>query len=51
MHMFVFFFQSKLNCEVLHDPLGYEVRWAIAGDSIVVQLVAKLGKEHPFRKF
>ncbi|XP_050429461.1 protein Skeletor, isoforms B/C-like [Adelges cooleyi] len=34
--------QSKLNCEVLHEPLGYEVRWAIAGDSIVVQLVAKL---------
>ncbi|XP_050536003.1 protein Skeletor, isoforms B/C-like isoform X2 [Daktulosphaira vitifoliae] len=34
--------QSKLNCEVLHEPLGYEVRWAIAGDSIVIQLVAKL---------
>ncbi|CAH1404632.1 unnamed protein product [Nezara viridula] len=34
--------QSKLNCEVLSDDLAYEVRWAIAGDSIVIQLVAKL---------
>lgn len=37
-------FQSKLNCEVLEDSLAFEVRWAVAGDSIVVQLVAKLGK-------
>lgn len=43
---FVFCLQSKLNCEVLHEPLGYEARWAIAGDSIVVQLVAKLGKNY-----
>ncbi|XP_050456916.1 protein Skeletor, isoforms B/C isoform X2 [Cataglyphis hispanica] len=34
--------QSKLNCEVLDDSLAFEVRWAVAGDSIVVQLVAKL---------
>ncbi|XP_071633807.1 protein Skeletor, isoforms B/C isoform X3 [Temnothorax longispinosus] len=34
--------QSKLNCEVLEDTLAFEVRWAVAGDSIVVQLVAKL---------
>ncbi|XP_045780245.1 protein Skeletor, isoforms D/E isoform X1 [Maniola jurtina] len=34
--------QSKLNCEVLQDDLAFEVRWAIAGDSIVLQLVAKL---------
>ncbi|XP_054288516.1 protein Skeletor, isoforms D/E-like [Macrosteles quadrilineatus] len=34
--------QSKLNCEVLHEDLAFEVRWAVAGDSIVVQLVAKL---------
>ncbi|XP_028176404.1 protein Skeletor, isoforms D/E-like isoform X4 [Ostrinia furnacalis] len=34
--------QSKLNCEVLHDELAFEVRWAVAGDSIVLQLVAKL---------
>ncbi|KAI5694329.1 hypothetical protein M8J75_015154 [Diaphorina citri] len=33
---------SKLNCEVLHDSSAFEVRWAIAGDSIVLQLVAKL---------
>ena len=37
-------FQSKLNCEVLEDSLAFEVRWAVAGDSIVIQLVAKLGK-------
>ncbi|XP_026674196.1 protein Skeletor, isoforms B/C isoform X5 [Ceratina calcarata] len=34
--------QSKLNCEVLEDKLAFEVRWAVAGDSIVGQLVAKL---------
>ncbi|XP_046667429.1 protein Skeletor, isoforms D/E-like [Homalodisca vitripennis] len=34
--------QSKLNCEVLHEELAFEVRWAVAGDSVVVQLVAKL---------
>ncbi|XP_029163979.1 protein Skeletor, isoforms B/C isoform X2 [Nylanderia fulva] len=37
--------QSKLNCEVLDDGLAFEVRWAVAGDSIVVQLVAKLDAE------
>ena len=42
--MFHDVFQSKLNCEVLSDDLAYEVRWAVAGDSIVIQLVAKLGK-------
>lgn len=39
--------QSKLNCEVLHDDLAFEVRWAVAGESIVIQLVAKLGKYMP----
>jgi len=34
--------QSKLNCEVLDDQIGLEVRWAIAGQSIVTQLVARL---------
>lgn len=38
--------QSKLNCEVLYDELAFEVRWAVAGDSIVLQLVAKLGQCH-----
>lgn len=36
--------QSKLNCEVLDDTLAFELRWAVAGDSIVVQLVGKLGE-------
>lgn len=36
--------QSKLNCEVLLDDLAFEVRWAVAGESIVIQLVAKLGE-------
>ena len=36
--------QSKLNCEILHDDLAFEARWAVAGDSIVIQLVAKLGE-------
>lgn len=35
--------QSKLNCEVLHDDLAFEVRWAVAGESVVIQLVSKLG--------
>lgn len=39
------YFQSKLNCEVLYDDLAFEVRWAVAGESVVVQLVAKLGKK------
>jgi hypothetical protein len=39
-----FFAQSKLNCEVLWDDLAFEVRWAVAGDSVVLQLVSKLGK-------
>merc|ERR1712241_1314433 len=34
--------QTKLNCEVLDSSQGFEVRWAIAGKSIVTQLVARL---------
>ncbi|XP_050310336.1 protein Skeletor, isoforms B/C isoform X1 [Anthonomus grandis grandis] len=34
--------QSKLNCEVLNDKLALEVRWAVAGESIVLQLVGML---------
>jgi len=34
--------QTKLNCEVLDSSQGFEVRWAIAGKSIVTQMVAKL---------
>ena len=33
--------QSKLNCEILDEKKGYEVRWAIAGKSMVTQLVAR----------
>lgn len=40
----IFLFQSKLNCEVLDEDLAFEVRWAVAGDSVVIQLVAKLGE-------
>ncbi|XP_011185921.1 protein Skeletor, isoforms B/C isoform X2 [Zeugodacus cucurbitae] len=36
--------QSRLNCEVLYDDLAFEVRWAVAGDSIVIQLIAKLDR-------
>lgn len=36
--------QSKLNCEVLSADRSFEVRWAIAGPKIVVQLLAKLGE-------
>ena len=35
------FFQTKLNCEILDDAKAFEVRWAIAGKSIVTQLVAR----------
>jgi hypothetical protein len=35
--------QAKLNCEVLWDDLALEVRWAVAGETIVLQLVGKIG--------
>ena len=31
--------------QVLDENIGYEVRWAIAGKSIVTQLVARLSDE------
>ncbi|XP_043207358.1 protein Skeletor, isoforms D/E-like [Amphibalanus amphitrite] len=34
--------QTKLNCEVLDEELAFEVRWAIAGQSMVMQLVSKI---------
>ncbi|XP_068237883.1 protein Skeletor, isoforms B/C isoform X1 [Palaemon carinicauda] len=34
--------QTKLNCEVLWDDLAFEVRWAVAGESIVMQLVGRI---------
>jgi hypothetical protein len=47
---FFFFVQSKLNCEVLWNDLAFEVRWAVAGDSVVLQLVSKLGKSPQCRQ-
>lgn len=34
--------ENKLNCEILHDELGYELRWVLDGDDIVMQLVGKI---------
>lgn len=31
---------------MLYDDLAFEVRWAVAGESIVIQLVAKLGNKN-----
>ncbi|KAH1009533.1 hypothetical protein HUJ04_001872 [Dendroctonus ponderosae] len=42
--------KSKLNCEVLDDELAFEVRWAVAGESIVLQMVAKL-EEREYMSF
>lgn len=38
------YLQSKLNCEVLYDPLGFELRWVMDGDDIVMQLVGQISK-------
>lgn len=34
--------ENKLNCEILYDDLGYEIRWVLDGDDIVMQLVGKV---------
>ncbi|RWS12065.1 protein Skeletor: isoforms D/E-like protein, partial [Dinothrombium tinctorium] len=34
--------ESKLNCEVLYDALGFEIRWVMDGDDIVMQLVGRI---------
>lgn len=36
--------KTKLNCEVLYDDLGFELRWVMDGDDIVMQLVGKVGQ-------
>jgi hypothetical protein len=36
---------------VLHDELAFEVRWAVAGESVVIQLVAKLGESFEMNEF
>ena len=38
------YFQSKLNCEVLSQEVGLEVRWSLAGDSAIIQIVGNLGQ-------
>jgi len=35
--------ESKLNCEVLSPELGLQLRWSLAGSSIILQIVANLG--------
>ncbi|KAG9510585.1 Protein Skeletor, isoforms D/E, partial [Fragariocoptes setiger] len=34
--------ENKLNCEILYDDLGFELRWVLDGDDIVMQLVGKI---------
>ena len=43
LSLFTGYVQAKLNCEVLWDDLALEVRWAVAGETIVLQLVGKIG--------
>jgi hypothetical protein len=39
----VFVFQSTLNCELLSDVIGLELRWTITEEtgSVILQLVSK----------
>lgn len=34
--------ENKLNCEMLNDDLGFEVRWVINGDQLIMQVVSKI---------
>lgn len=34
--------RNKLNCEVLHDEIGFELRWIMDGDQIILQMVGKV---------
>ncbi|XP_022663529.1 protein Skeletor, isoforms B/C-like isoform X2 [Varroa jacobsoni] len=34
--------QNKLNCEILHDPMGFELRWIMDGDEVIMQLVGRV---------
>ncbi|CAM1318131.1 Uncharacterised protein PB.6629, partial [Pycnogonum litorale] len=36
--------KSRLNCEVLDDGTAYEVRWALTDNSVVMQLVGRVGE-------
>lgn len=33
---------TKINCEVLYDDLGFELRWVLDGDDIIMQLVGRV---------
>ena len=35
--------QSKLNCEVLSTSLGLQLRWSVAQENIILQIVGNLG--------
>ena len=37
---------EKKNCQVLDEQVGFEVRWAIAGTSIVTQVIISWPEEH-----
>ena len=41
----IFFFnlQSKLNCEVLSRSIGLQLRWSVAAENIILQIVGNLG--------
>ena len=36
---------EKKNCQVLDEQVGFEVRWAIAGTSIVTQVIISWPEE------
>ncbi|XP_076317083.1 uncharacterized protein LOC143229119 isoform X2 [Tachypleus tridentatus] len=35
--------ENKLNCEILQDSLGFELRWVMDGGDTVMQLVGRIG--------
>jgi len=37
--------ESKLNCEVLSSSIGLEVRWSVAQENIILQIVGNLGSD------
>lgn len=37
--------ESKLNCEVLSTSLGLQLRWSVAQENIILQIVGNLGSD------
>ena len=37
--------ESTLNCEMLDDDLGLELRWTISGQDVILQLVSNTGND------